>query len=584
MSNDTLNESTPKETPEIVDWATHISMIPPVKPANTPPVVPVKADDTTSTGTTQTTEDESNDVDDSSEIRDIVSDIPQTEDITDEDRNQLGVLDAILAAQKANQPVETQMLENIVVPLKGALMYGETLKHLAKTTPAELFKEGFSDPTTQVSQCRDVFDHFVSGTELSLNQLKLLKKEINEAEGSDQPVSLEDIFARNVGGVGSGVSRGSAKIDPKKSKVLEGDSAILAFKNAFQGFRVIPLWNSGIKITISGCDLSTLVSYFNTVHTDGYEYGRELGAYYFMYVDYEVKRHVLRQILPKILISSTYKYWKKIDKLLDVIKLADYDVILWGIYATIAKDGTPINFLDSDGKAVNAHQYTADVSTMRQVDTRKIPHAASVFMSSRTEASVTDLDLAKYDRFFEVENKYWYAHFNPANKTTTYWCFEHQQATCANYLEAGAVFNGVLFDAIHNPSKDEVATFLSINYYRAYIPWVKCLYQVTEEGYDNKTLTPETVIFEIPNKNLSAPGPFWEILGSQNMEDTNYGEWVIDYIRRNKITYILIQVPKDLQNDKIKIQEVESGVDGFIPFDIQNHFFLTCLMRMQKTS
>ena len=596
------NEKTPitEDTgPEIKDWSTHISTpdLPGVKVLTNDDVVRSLTDGSPSNEQeaeqvsrldvtvpeAPTVEDEEPELMSSIDVL-TENIIPDGLDVTDVDLNTQDILENVVRGQKSNSVGDdsTVMLDGIPVPLKSAEQYYYTLRNLAQTTPNNEFKSEFNTPESQAARCRDVFDHFVANTELQMSELKKRKAEIAEAEHLEE-VTLDDIFSGKVQNVGSGISRGQSKLS-NPNKTLSGADAILAFKNSFVGLRVVPLWNTGIKITITGCDMATLAGYFNSIQTAGYEYGRELGGYYFMYIDYDVKRHVLKEILPKVLVSSTYKHWNKIDRLLNVIKLPDYDVILWAIYAMIAKDGTPLNFLDTDGKIATNHQYTADVSKMRMVDARRIPHDAISFMSTKAEGSVTDMDLAKYEAMFDIENKYWFQHTNHANGTTSYWCFEHQQATCARYLEAGSVFNGALYDAIHHPDKDQVATFMGINYYRAYIPWIKCLYQVSEASYNSRVISPDETYFKIFNNDLSKNNEFWEILGTQHMEDTDYGNFVIDYIRRCRITHILIQVPKTLDGEIIKAQEIESGVDGFIPFDIQNHFFLTCLMRMQKPS
>ena len=486
------------------------------------------------------------------------------------------LMDAISNSKQKNIEYLNERKEiKIVIPISNADDIADRLMDLGTKMGTDNFKEAFTDPGSLPATCRDAFEHFSSQTKLSVEMFEGMKKAVEEQTESTR--TLADVLQRNVDNIGVTTTRGTPSSLGKK-KHLSGKEAVVTVASMMQGIKRIPLWNSGIYITLRALSLKELTAFFNSVNTSGYDYGRELGGYYFMYVDHVIKKMVLEQLLPKALQDCNYKNWRNTNKLLKVLSVHDYDVILWAFASMMYREGVPIKILCTNEECMSVEEITADLTKMRFVDTSKLTPEAILMMKDTGVKS--DMDLVKYHKALSLDDVFAYKVDNVATDTTTYWHFKMATANCADYLECGAAFNAELFDFAHQPTKEEVTEFLTLNYYKAFLPWISSLECVTEEGFGKSKVPDDEVLAIIDNSSEDNREAFNAILDISQMETQDFGVYATEYIKRTKLTHLALQYDKCHKCGTIP----ETAVDGFIPYDMQAHFFTMCLMRMLKVA
>ncbi len=436
----------------------------------------------------------------------------------------------------------------------------------------ESFGEDIQDKSTYLYSLRTAMEYFTS--EVSLMR-KLL--EDSAKRSADNSQTLVDALQRNIENIGVTTARGIPS-NVSKSKVVSGKDALVTVASLMQGVKRVPLWNSGIQITIKAPSIKDLIAYYNSVSIDGYDFGRENGAYYFMYADYKIKKVVLEQLLPKCLVGCNYKNWQNTKKLIKVISLHDYDVILWALASMIYREGTNIRVVCAQNDCDYSEEVVADLSKMRFVDTNKITPEAIAYMG--TTDVKTNKDITEYYTKLNIPDVYKFKTVNKATGDATYWCFDITAANCADYLEQGEALYADLLKENSIPTESDVVNFFSINHYRSYIPWIANIKCITEEGYNSEVVSEKDVVFTINGSDLSNKEVLNHILDITQMETTDFPKFIEDYISRTKTTFIsyhMNQCPKCHKPSDFAVQ-------GFVPYDMQMHFFMMSLMRIWKTA
>lgn len=438
----------------------------------------------------------------------------------------------------------------------------------------DVFSEKIKNPESYQYLLKVAMEYF-SG------QVFLMKNLLGKAEkiAEEKSTNINDIFQRNVDGVGITTAKGIPST-VTKNKNISGKDALVAVASLMQGVKRIPLWNSGFYITIKTPGIKSLISYFNTVNTEGYDFGRETGAYYFMYADYKIKKAVLEQLLPVCLVGSNYRNWQNTTKLMKALSIHDYDVILNAFASMIYREGVNIKVVCAEDDCDYSEEILADLSKMRWVDTSKLTPEAISFMKSTETIGYSELQ--KYHEALGFNTIYKFKTKNKATGEYTYWCFDIVVANCNDHILHGeALHHDMLIDN-SIPTDVDVKSFFSINHYRSYLPWIANVKCITEEGYtsESKKVEDKDIIFAISGTDLSNKETLLQILDMVQMEDTDFPEFIEDFILKTKITNISYYMDKCPKCNKVP----SNSIKGFVPYDMQMHFFTMSLMRIWKTA
>lgn len=417
--------------------------------------------------------------------------------------------------------------------------------------------------------------HLRAGMDYLNSQVGLMRKFLEDAASNNQ--KLSEKFQRTIENIGVTTAKGIPN-NVIKSKVISGKDALVTVASLMQGVKRVPLWNSGFYVTLKAPSIRDIIAYYNSINVDGYEFGRENGAYYFMYADYRLKKQVLEYLLPQCLVGSNYKHWKNNKKLIRALSLQDYDVILWALATMIYREGVNIRVVCAEPNCDYAEEVLIDLTNLRQPDKTKITPEAIAMMNS-TEVK-SDKDLAKYIKALKFPDTFRFKTNNKATDEDMYWCFDIVPANCADYLEQGDILHNNLLAETADPTEEDVVTFFSINHYRSFIPWIANVKCITKEGYEAEEVLDEHVIFSISGSDLSNKEVLNHILDITQMETSDLPQFIENYASRTKITLIAYYFGRCPVCDK----EPDTGVQGFMPHDMQMHFFMMSLMRILKTA
>ena len=473
-------------------------------------------------------------------------------------------------ADKDDDPRKRDKPLNIVFPCQTSSEIGDALIAAGKSMGPQAFQESFQDNESYPSLCRDSLEHFNANTAFLLSALTDVKNAI-----TDGTRTLKDVLQRNVGNIGATTTKGTPDVLARNKRV-SGKDAVVLMASMTQGLKRIPLWNTGIYLTLRALSLKEIVSYYGSVSFGGYDYGRELGAWYFLYADYTVKKTVLEQLLPYALTGSNYKHWKNIKKLLSVISIQDYDVIIWAFASMMYREGVPVKLLCTHEDCQHVEDLTADIAKMRYVNTDKLNPDVIAFMSE-PDKERKDNDLVEYRKMLNLEQTFKFKVENKATNMTTYWEMDFDTANCGYYLAFGDIFNTQLFEQIQAPTVDDVRDYLTINYYKAFLPWVAEVRCVEKEDFDRAGKTPEQrAIMIVDGTREDNRDALMNILDITQMEVTTFSEAVTAYIRGSRLSFIALPYFNCARCGR----PPSTAVDGFIPYDVQLNFFQLCLMRM----
>ena len=459
----------------------------------------------------------------------------------------------------------------ITVPRVSADTLTEGLVNVGKAMGKVPFDEALNDRDSLPSTCRDAYDFYSA-------QANLLKESLVDLNTTVQSMgkTLKDVLKDKVSYAPVSTTK---SIPQLKTKNLTGQSAVTTVAAVVQGIKRVPLLNSGFYITLKSVTMREIASFFNTVNVNGYIYGRELGAYYYMYVDIELKRQILENILPFVVVSSNYEQYKRKDKLLKAISFQDYDALLHAIASMMYRDGVDITTVCMHDDCRSTSTFRAELEKLRFTDETLYNDACKEWMSN-PDTKRTDKDLQTYRTLLNMNDTFFYKISNTATGLDSYWQFVMTPASCKQYLDSGDLFNKSLFAFAANPDKEEVKEYITINYYKTFAPWIESIACVTEEAYTEKTIRSEAdKLFEIKNTPENADS-ISQILDIHQMEEQGFGLFAMKYIRDTKITKILLPLMECPHCHRLP----DTGVDGFVPYDVQSLFFLMCLMRMLKTA
>lgn len=470
----------------------------------------------------------------------------------------------------ANDPSLTEAVEDDLadmeiiptIPLSGP----RKVANVINTEAAELGNEGvrreISDSRTRIGTLNDTLSWFTRQQALMLDSLRKIR-DGETAEGFQQR------FASKTPGIPDGIPRSFKKrVDTLE---VSGADAELMFTADLQGYRIVPLLNSGFFLTIRPLRIPEIVSFFNTAHTAAYEYGREMGGWFFVFADLKIKELIMRHLLPQVLINSNYKHFRDINKLLQNISLQDYDKILWAMATLMYPSGIQVKYVCAEENCRHVDEVLLDLASLKMDDLLLVNEAIRKFMN--LEIIRDDKDLAKYrTEILPFKEEFRFDMKNAATGTKTSWQIDLKCPSIHEYLLRGAEFNADILSVIDGDAptamREQIAQQIVYNYYKMLVPWIGAIYRLDDDGQV------KWVCHNTEKVNIKA---FKSLLDVQQMEDTKLGEVVKNYIQKTKLTHIAYRYAACPVCGKVP----DTSVDGFIPYDVQSTFFIMCLARLR---
>ncbi len=218
-------------------------------------------------------------------------------------------------------------------PTEGAEPPVEVVKKDQAAAPVQLFI-ACSDPTT-IAKLTDEFTEFnnddaeTRGTmthrimntvssPVSNMAAQTIQKHILDKEGT---TLREELLLKNT--------------TWKCGSTVSGKQAVMAFTARNRGHYRLRLYNSGFYIDLRPLSIGRLNSLMESVDFEGQRLGRIVGNFQYMVFSAVLKEAVLK-LIPEIVTDSNLKNWDAGNTLVNNISFNDYDPIIWAISAMLS--------------------------------------------------------------------------------------------------------------------------------------------------------------------------------------------------------------------------------------------------------
>jgi len=360
-----------------------------------------------------------------------------------------------------------------------------------------------------------------------LKHLKELKRELVQAVGE-----LKD-----------GVSHGGGYHDN-----LSGDVAAVAFRARAQGVVKLHLYNSGFNMVLRPFTMDELNTFFLACDQSAKELGRILGGHFYMINDMYIKKRFM-ELLPLAIVSSNLKGYAKKETLLKAISLQDYDTIIATICSMMYTKGIQKDIICTNKKCQHIEKdVVCDLAKARILN--NVSDEMIMYTRASTKRSLKDLatyvkdvvvcdnDSFTYDSIkFDLRVPSMYDYFEYAE--------DIMSRISARTMGEKSIANKV------------VMSNLIVQYYKAYVPWLKRVSQLNADG---------SVAFS--SDGIEAFNAIMDNLGTVDA-DTEVIDKISNFIHETKTSYITYATSTCPECKA----EASDAVDGLRIWDVQYLFF-----------
>ena len=451
-------------------------------------------------------------------------------------------------------------------PLSIPLTKSDTLPDLAEKiitdaivrSPAD-FADEMEDYSSDYRKVYGASEYYSSGNEM-----------LKDALSKTKPTDL----VQDIAGVKEGVAGvGTKHINPENPrKVYSGEEGYRIFATLTSGVRRVTLWNSGITLTLRNIPLRQLDKYLELANHTDYEYGKEYGAWYYLFSSLIIDKHIVEQILPDAIVSSNYKDWQDTDKLLSQISLQDYQVILWALTCLMYPTGTQVSYICGNKDCGHIHNERVDLGKLRLNNTALINEEMIKHFSSKNR--VDDKALEEYRKACNLEEVITFEVSDTPDYIKRY-KITLKQANLRDYLDVGKAYNAELNKQIDNTNRDAVMRYITYNQNRCYRPWIKsveCTVIVDGEVIFNPVVENDSTGNN--DKTIDC------ILDEIQQSNVKFNKQMQDYIQKTKISHIAFFFDKCPKCGEKPVTSYE----GYIPYDMSQAFFTLGRMKLLRIS
>ena len=336
-------------------------------------------------------------------------------------------------------------------------------------------------------------------------------------------------------------------------KVVKGKQAKALVAAKTRGTKKVFLINSGFYVVVRPLSNYEISEFVNTLRTDTTEYGRILGAYFYLYANFYVKQFFADKIL-SIVTDSNLERWKQGTTLIENISLHDFKTILWACASLMFKDG--VEFTKICAKCQYVEKVMMDLSKLYFTNSLAIMDAAYPSISGKKSVSVEDVkkyqSLIKYD----TPNSYTYGS----------WKIDLKVPSVKEYLDYAEMFLKKLQEEVTEVNDENaIQQFTRFTYLKQYSPWIKEI-----ANYENGEL-----LFKLNDEET-----IFENISDLDLEDTTFSTDMEEYIQKTMLTYIAFPYVKCPACGYVP----ENVKNGFVAYDIETSFFTMCVIKSREVS
>lgn len=242
-----------------------------------------------------------------------------TNDVTDNNAQPTYTVTLTYPCKRALDELDTVQSMALSLPMKSIKMAEYFIEH-----SSNIDKDSSETLKDWLNAFNEANDKYVTG--------KTYIRTLEKQEGDwKQSVSKSD-------GQKIGILSAKAKTN-NDGGVVSGDNALLLLNKALDMGTVvkIPLWHSGFWVSIKAPTASTLMSIDRVLSSEKIVLGRQTNGLLFSNSSVYLRKTLIELAIDCIVACSIKEYNK--DKLLELIKLTDYNTLLWGVICSIYPNG-----------------------------------------------------------------------------------------------------------------------------------------------------------------------------------------------------------------------------------------------------
>lgn len=458
--------------------------------------------------------------------------------------------------------------QRICIPLSDFKAITDASLEDMKKIGIDEWRKNLQDTTKVPGIINEVYRFFNAQTELMKEALEDIKNKNGEV------VDLQSKLVNNIDGIVDAIAKQPPAPKDKHISSKKSRTRALAL---IQGIKRVVLWNSGIYLSVRAPKLSELATFFNSVKLDRFEYGRTLGAHFYMFQDMLIKQTMLKKILPYVIVDCSLRNYENLgEDIIRYISIHDYDTILWALIVLMFKNGLPVNYYCAENlpgqkeevKCKHIDTKLLDPTKLRFLNLDLINEAMKSFIASKEKVNPLEVkeffkNHVKYpDDVFRFEHE-------TIGGTVSYWEIHFRVPNCEEYISYGNDVQIEMMELLDTDLKDisleDYAEYVSFNFYKLFIPWVDRIIQRAGPEEDSEIITD---MYNNPDSKEDRV-MVRDILDIFQTEKINIQEPLIKFIKGSKITHIAYQYDTcpNCHN------KPSNAVNGFIPFDVHTCFF-----------
>lgn len=467
---------------------------------------------------------------------------------------------------------------NLTIPLSDR----EALLDLAESIVAGVknsteLTEQLEDYTSGYRVAREADSFYSSGNDTLKKSLEMVKA---------------DKLVETIDGVREGIAAVASKhMDSvrKGDNVVNGAEGYRIFATLTAGVRKVVLWNSGLTVTLTGVPIRLLDEFMEAASKDDYEYGKEYGAYYYIFSGLNLDRHICDKILKHAIIGSNYRGFNvganaddsrdKVESLLAQMSLQDYQVVLWALVCLMYPMGLPVSYVCANKGCDYIHTEKADLGKLRLNNRELISDAMVKHFEKKF---VTDADLLEYRKAVEeaatlhgVKNSF-VLDIPGGDGYNKRYEIVLKPCSVAEHLAAGAAYNARLRETTQITDREGVYQYIAHNENLNYRPWIKEIRCTVLDENDQPVVdNPIVVENKMDGSNDETIDMILDIFQQNTSE---FAKKVQEYILRSKISHIAFFFEKCPKCGTAPV----NSYNGYIPYDMTQAFFILGRMKLWK--
>ena len=380
----------------------------------------------------------------------------------------------------------------------------------------------------------------------------------------------------NIDGVTDTKAAVKSKFRDTDHITVEGNDAELVFSAMLSGgVRRFVLWNTGITISLRPLSLNQLHQFFTEInHTDD-EYGRNLGAPYYMYSSLVISAYIIEHLLPQAICGSSYVKWNDTDALLNVISYQDYPTIVWALATMLYPDGIPVAYTCTEPDCGQVTREVIDLAKLHKINYDLVTPEMLEYVakSGDRRRKVLDDDLARYRTLIPVNRKLSYQFGTEGSSKYRKWEFKMKEPSLADWVQVGREFLQEIRRSVSLRSLPEVSNLVAYNYFRIYKPWIE---SISLTMYSKGKPQTATVVNNGNDGNNNAIQSCLDELRAdhrQAIDDLFQG-----YIHDSLISHICFHLDKCPHCGRTPVMSHH----GYIPYDVERSFFILAGMKHRR--